>query len=86
MEGGHTVPIEKIVSRYSKVIANPSAAIELADREYIYDNSVDDVEARLCARTHEGTLRKVYGPLADWVADAVDMLPRHTGFLDLRNE
>lgn len=85
MEGGHTVPIEKIVSRYSKSIANLSAAIELADRVYIYDNSIDGVEARLCARTQEGALRKVYGPLPEWVADAVDGLPRHAEFLDLRS-
>lgn len=86
MEGGHTVPIEKIVSRYGKSIANLSAAIELADRVYIYDNSVDGIEARLCARTQEGSLRKVYGPLPEWVADAVDGLPRHADFLDLRSE
>lgn len=51
MAGGHTVPIKKIVSRYVKSIANLASAIELADRVYLYDNSVDDVEARLCART-----------------------------------
>lgn len=51
MNGGHTVPIEKIVSRYERSMANLSAAIALADRVYVYDNSVDGVEATLCARS-----------------------------------
>jgi len=49
--GGHAVPIEKIVSRHVHAVGNLGAAIALADRVYIYDNSVDSVEARLCART-----------------------------------
>ncbi len=84
MQGGHSVPIEKIVSRYGKSMANLSPAIALADRVYIYDNSVELADARLCARTHDGTLRKVYGPLPTWVADVVEPLPRHPDFVDLR--
>jgi predicted ABC-type ATPase len=84
MRGGHGVPIDKIISRYGRSMANLAAAIELADRVYIFDNSVDGVEARLCARTHEGLLRKVYGLLPDWVSAAVDGLPRHPAFVDLR--
>jgi predicted ABC-type ATPase len=84
MAGGHTVPIEKIVTRYVRSMANLSAAIRLADRVYIYDNSVDGVEARLCARTYDGLLRKIYGPLPDWVADALSDVERHPDFVDLR--
>jgi predicted ABC-type ATPase len=84
IQGGHTVPIEKIVSRYGKSLANLAPAIQVADRVYIYDNSVDDVEARLCARTTDGALRKVYGPLPAWVAATVESLPRHPDFVDLR--
>jgi predicted ABC-type ATPase len=84
MEGGHSVPIEKIVSRYGKSNANLSVALGVADRVYIYDNSVDRVEARLCARASEGQLRKIYGPLPDWVSDAIEDLPRHPDFVDLR--
>jgi predicted ABC-type ATPase len=82
--GGHTVPIEKIVSRYGKSLANLTPAVGLVDRAYIYDNSVQDVDARLCARTVDGQLRKIYGPLPEWVADVVNPLPRHEDFLDLR--
>jgi predicted ABC-type ATPase len=84
LAGGHTVPIEKIVTRHVRAIANLGPAIEISDRCYLFDNSVDGVEARLCARTHDGFLRKVYGSLPDWVADAVLSLEKHPTFVDLR--
>ncbi len=84
MAGGHTVPIEKIVSRYVGAMANLSPLISLSDRVYIYDNSVDNADARLCARTETGQLRKVYGELPGWVDDAVAPLPRHPLFVDGR--
>ncbi len=82
--GGHAVPIEKIVTRHVRAIANLAPAIALADRVYIYDNSVDDTEARLCARTQDGLLRKIYGPLPEWISDAVLALEKHPEFVDLR--
>jgi predicted ABC-type ATPase len=84
IQGGHTVPIDKIVSRYAKSLANLAPAIRIADRVYIYDNSIEDVEARLCARTSDGALRKIYGPLPAWVAATIDSLPRHPDFTDVR--
>lgn len=84
MSGGHTVPIEKIVSRYSRSMINLSVAVALVNRCYLYDNSIDGVEARLCARSSDGKLRKVYGALPAWVDDAVSSLPKHDVFSDLR--
>ena len=84
MHGGHTVPIEKIVSRFAKSMANLPPAIALADRVYLFDNSVDGAEARLCARTQDGQLRKVYSALPEWVAAATLLLPRDLEFTDLR--
>jgi len=84
MAGGHTVSIEKIISRYGRSMANLAGGIDIADRVYIYDNSVDGVEARLCARTTEGQLRKVYGPLPEWITDVTRDLPPHPQFVDLR--
>jgi predicted ABC-type ATPase len=80
MGGGHTVPIEKILSRYERSMANLAAAIELADRVYVYDNSIDGVEAVLCARTQAGQLRKVYVELPGWVQASVGSLERHPDF------
>jgi hypothetical protein len=50
MKGGHDVPIPKIISRYQKSIVNCKRCAALADRVYVYDNSVDDTEARLLFR------------------------------------
>lgn len=84
IQGGHTVPIEKIISRYHRSMANLAGAIRLADRVYVYDNSVDGAEAQLCARTQEAHLRKIYARLPEWVEAAVTPLPRHADFVDLR--
>jgi hypothetical protein len=65
-------------------MANLGSAIMLADRVYMYDNSIDYVEARLGARTQAGQLRRVYGPLPGWVADTVEALEHHPDFVDAR--
>lgn len=84
--GGHAVPIDKILSRHVRAIGNLGAAIALADRVYVYDNSIDAVEARLCARTQDGLLRKIYGALPQWIADAVTPLERHRDFVDASSQ
>ncbi len=66
-EGGHGVPRDKIISRYSKSIANCAAAISVIDRAYIYDNSIEDADPILLFRTENGTLKKAYRqPINDW--------------------
>jgi predicted ABC-type ATPase len=84
MLGGHTVPIEKIVARYTKSMINLGLVLPLADRVYVYDNTPEGQSARLCVRTREGALRKVYGTLPTWVSEAIDGLPRDPELVDLR--
>jgi predicted ABC-type ATPase len=60
MEGGHDVPINKIISRYQKSILNCKRVAAMADRVYVYDNSVDDAEARLLFRMTDGKPFKRY--------------------------
>jgi predicted ABC-type ATPase len=84
MNGGHTVPLEKIVSRYDKSMVNLAAAIVMADRVYIYDNSIENTEATLCARVSDGMIRKIYVDLPVWVTDAIETLPHHPKFEDAR--
>lgn len=84
IQGGHGVPIDKIVSRYERSMANLSSAISVADRVYVYDNSVDAIEARLCLRTREGKLRKIYGDLPRWIEEIVPTIERHEDFVDSR--
>jgi predicted ABC-type ATPase len=66
MEGGHDVPIHKIVSRYSKSIANCTLLTPLVDRLYVYDNSTDNAFPVLLFRSSEGSLVKQYADLHDW--------------------
>ena len=60
LEGGHDVPIPKIISRYQKSILNCKRVAAITDRVYVYDNSVDDAEARLLFRMTDGLLFKRY--------------------------
>ena len=60
LKGGHDVPIIKIISRYFKSIGNCKLAASLADRTYVYDNSIDGVEAQLLFRMTEGKIFKEY--------------------------
>ena len=60
MEGGHDVPITKVISRYQKSVVNCKRCSALADRMYIYDNSIDDADARLLFRMTDGQLFKQY--------------------------
>ena len=41
LAGGHAVPIEKIVTRHVRAIGNLAPAVAIADRVYIYDNSLE---------------------------------------------
>lgn len=60
LDGGHEVPISKIISRYYKSLLNAAKAISFVDRAYIYDNSVDNQLPRLLFRTSDGKLFKQY--------------------------
>lgn len=60
LEGGHEVPISKIISRYYKSLANAAQAIELVDRAYIYDNSIENALPQLLFRTVDGKVFKQY--------------------------
>lgn len=60
LNGGHEVPISKIISRYYKSLLNASLAISLVDRAYIYDNSVENQIPRLLFRTVDGVVCKQY--------------------------
>ena len=60
MEGGHDVPIQKIISRYEKAIINAIKVASFADRSYFYDNSIDNQNAQLLFRTADGKFAKKY--------------------------
>lgn len=60
LNGGHEVPISKIVSRYYKSLLNIGKVIPLVDKVYVYDNSVEDQMPKLLYRTVDGQLFKKY--------------------------
>ncbi|MDR1678716.1 MAG: zeta toxin family protein [Prevotellaceae bacterium] len=66
MNGGHDVPIPKIINRYYKSIANCSLLASFVDRLYVYDNSTDNVFPELLFRSADGQLAKQYADLHDW--------------------
>jgi len=66
MEGGHDVPIPKIVSRYVKSIANCAAIATIADRTYAYDNSEDGKDPKLLFRANDGKIVKRYHEVQEW--------------------
>lgn len=67
MEGGHDVPIHKIISRHEKAIINAVKVTKFADRVYYYDNSIDNHEAQLLFRTVDGKFAKQYTEtLPEW--------------------
>ena len=70
MQGGHDVPISKIISRYYKSIANCKIISSLVDRLYVYDNSVDGVDASLQFRMNKGVVIKTYvAEVCPWAQD-----------------
>jgi predicted ABC-type ATPase len=74
MEGGHDVPIPKIIARYTRSLAYCYFVAWLADRTYLYDNSVDDSRARLLFRASEGRLVKTYGEINPWAREIAQRL------------
>lgn len=60
MQGGHDVPIAKIISRYRKSILNCKIISSIVDRLYVYDNSIDGEEAKLQFRLVDGMMGKMY--------------------------
>jgi predicted ABC-type ATPase len=68
-KGGHSVPINKIISRYTKSINNCAKVINLIDRVYVYDNSIDYISPKLIFRVenNKDKVIKQYEELNDWM-------------------
>lgn len=73
MKGGHDVPISKIISRYNKSIQNCKTVASIIDRLYVYDNSVDDVDALALFRLSDGKIAKQYtSNIPEWALTLID--------------
>lgn len=60
LQGGHEVPLRKIIDRWSRSIANCKQVARIVDRLYLYDNSIDDREPCLLVRAKNGKVEKQY--------------------------
>ena len=60
MQGGHDVPITKIISRYKLSVANCIDVAKIVDRCYLYDNSVENNDARPLFRAVNGKVFRRY--------------------------
>jgi predicted ABC-type ATPase len=74
MEGGHDVPITKIISRYSKSIVNCCKVALIIDRAYIYDNSIEYAEPTLLFRVIDGKSIKEYPTSIQWGQSMLDFI------------
>jgi predicted ABC-type ATPase len=74
MQGGHDVPIQKIISRHFRSIANCALIAREVDRLYLYDNSIDGKQAALLLRASNGKIIKQYGRLPEWMEPIVEAL------------
>ncbi|MBF0203943.1 MAG: AAA family ATPase [Desulfamplus sp.] len=74
MEGGHDVPIPKIISRYYKAIANCVQILPCVDRMYFYDNSETDSDPRLLFRVSDGQITRIYAEnyMSPWAKGIIE--------------
>lgn len=72
MEGGHDVPISKIIARYYRSIAHCADVVKIADRLYLYDNSVENMDPMLLCRFVDANLEKRYAEIRPWAQSIVE--------------
>ena len=74
LQGGHEVPIRKIIDRWSRSIANCVEVATQVQRLYLYDNSVENEPARLILRASDGVIVRQYESPRDWMQPIVEQL------------
>lgn len=60
LEGGHEVPLSKILSRYSNSLLHCPQVTAIVDRAYFFDNSVENEKHKLLFRTVNGEIARIY--------------------------
>lgn len=69
-KGGHTVPGDKVGTRYERALKYGAEALKLVQRGYMYDNSKaaneTDNSFKLLFRTIDGTRIKLYSHPSTW--------------------
>lgn len=68
-EGGHNVPEQKVLERFSRCPPIIRRAVEIADEALVFDNSVDFEEPSLCLTCHQGRYENAQPIPPDWVRE-----------------
>lgn len=72
-KGGHSVPMDKILSRYHKSLANLATLIDLSDHVEVYDNSADWIPPRLVITFQGDLLYRINSqPIPAWVTRSIN--------------
>jgi predicted ABC-type ATPase len=74
MDGGHDVPISKVISRYSKSIANCCICSKFSDRTYVFDNSIEFKDPELLFKVVDGKVTKEYNEINKWAMSIFNYL------------
>ena len=83
MKGGHDVPITKVISRYQKSVLNCKHIATKVDRTYLYDNSIENAEARLLLRFTYGKIAKRYTEeLPEWAKQIINEQTKNDWLID----
>lgn len=56
-QGGHDVPIPKIIDRHYRSLARLAEVLPIVDRGYVYDNSKENANAQLQFRLADGRIK-----------------------------
>ena len=68
-EGGHDVPVDKIISRIPRTMQCVRMALPLVDRTYLLDNSFSDRPFEKVALLTQGKLTLFTSPLPAWAQE-----------------
>lgn len=66
ISGGHAVPSEDVIRRFTRSLNNLPAALAIADRAYIFDNT--DSRRRLLFSMEDGNVKHKAKSLPTWVS------------------
>jgi predicted ABC-type ATPase len=71
LQGGHDVPTDKLLTRYSRTLANLKTAIEDLPHVWIFDNDDLDTAFRLVAVYERGQTLELHQPIPSWLRAAL---------------
>jgi predicted ABC-type ATPase len=75
LEGGHSVPPEKIRSRLPRTMKNVATALQLVDEARLLDNSYRDHPFQPVALIRNGRRIQAIDPLPSWAVEMLRHIP-----------